>query len=37
MQMEKRDEWLVKFAICSVYDKYGFIKFYYVSEEFHVP
>lgn len=34
MQMENRDEWLVKFAICSVYDNRGFIKFYYVSVEF---
>lgn len=36
MQMEKRDEWLIKFAICSVYDNRGFIKFYYVLEEFRV-
>lgn len=33
MQMENRNEWLVKFAICSVYDNRGFIKFYEVSQE----
>lgn len=28
----KRDEWLVKFAVSSVYD-HGFIKFYYLLQE----
>lgn len=32
--MENRDEWLVNFAIYSVYDNRGFIKFYCVSVEF---
>lgn len=32
--MEKRDEWLVKFSIPFVYDKHGFIKFYYILMEF---
>lgn len=33
MQMENRDELLVKLAICSVYDNRSFIKFYRVLQE----